>query len=163
MCFIPIDLADDNPDLKASSRILVASWLTFVFFVDAVFESNLRAYLVSVDFEPEINNDYDIYNLRKVPRLNISSYFSSLGENKEGLVLGMTPRKQNSFGESMSWSIFSLFSKKIGVHVLEELFANLTVDANPVLAISNICCSFFSISRTVFPNMKELTCDKCDT
>jgi len=39
-------------------------------------------------------------------------------------------------------------------------FASLTVDAKPLPAILKILFSSFSISKTVFPSIKELICDK---
>ena len=59
-------IADKSRNLVIHAKVVIVTWLAFVFFVDAVFQSNLRAYLISIDFEPEINNDYDIYKQKKV-------------------------------------------------------------------------------------------------
>src|SRR6478735_9085660 len=51
----------------------------------------------------------------------------------------------------------------MGAHISGELFAKRTVDAKPLPAKAKMFFSSRSISKTVCPSKKELTCDKCDT
>ena len=44
-------------ELSTSAKCLVWVWPPFAFFLVASFECNLRAYLVSSDFEPTVDND----------------------------------------------------------------------------------------------------------
>ena len=60
-----------TPTLNVSSGVLFVFWLAFVCFAEAVFECNLRAYLINIDFEPEINNDFDIYFHKKASFLTV--------------------------------------------------------------------------------------------
>ena len=49
---------------KVSSflRIALISWTVVAMWLVMAYECNLRAYLMSVDFEPEINTDKDIFD-----------------------------------------------------------------------------------------------------
>ena len=55
-------LANNGPEtFPPAARYFFIIWLVFMFFATAMYECNLRAYLMAVDFEPEINTDLDIY------------------------------------------------------------------------------------------------------
>ena len=58
---------------------------------------------------------------------------------------------------------FSSGGNGTGIHMAGELFASLTVEANPLPARSKISRSFFSFSSTVFPSIKELICERWET
>ena len=46
--------------LSFSVRLVYGSWLAATFFLLFSFDCNLRAYLMAVDFEPEVNSDMDM-------------------------------------------------------------------------------------------------------
>lgn len=48
-----------------SMWILTAFWLVFVFFINASFECNLRAYLMRTDFEKSVETMDDVLTMNK--------------------------------------------------------------------------------------------------
>ena len=47
---------------KTSTNILLVTWYAYTFLVHAAYDCNLRAYLMSADLEPVVNNAKDIYH-----------------------------------------------------------------------------------------------------
>ena len=52
----------DSREISSFLRIILISWTVVAMWLTMAYECNLRAYLLSVDFEPEINNDKDIFD-----------------------------------------------------------------------------------------------------
>ena len=108
-----LGLSAGGPNLNSPSRtVLLASWLAFTTLIGLAYESNLRAYLMAIDYEPPINtnevrrfDDVSVsYGLHKISPSGFGEKWPTTVLSGEVAVLRALQEFSGSFPEGVSES-----------------------------------------------------------
>ncbi len=92
--------AGGNIETNVPLRIFMAFWLIYCFFILAAYECNLRAYLLSIDYEQPINDENDIINQGYKLFLPAGTGFPQLfltSPNSQQRQLAETMKRENNY------------------------------------------------------------------
>ena len=105
---------------KLAPNVFLGCWLMYVTFLTFSYESNLRAYLLSVDYEPMILNSKDIINQERKLYFPLGTPFPYMymGSNDESdIKLGKIGLKENLFhGTVIGGSVTPDFENEMILH-----------------------------------------------